>query len=251
MKPKNKFLHGLKIASACVVILSAIGFVEKKHSSRVFEEVEVRINHQNGNFFILEEDLLSLIDYNQAVGSRITAKGMTEMEQRVLSHDFVEEAEIYRDLKGKLIVEVSQSEPVARVVRPDDPDAYITTDNKILPVSDKFSARVLLVTGSFTDEIVKDPEVRSLQVENVLALTQYIYKRPFWKAQIAQLAMDSQGNIVMYPQVGKQIIEFGTPEDIESKFARLNTFYQQILPKKGWNGYQRVSVKYTDQIVCE
>lgn len=251
MIPKAKFLSWIKITSACIVVLSAIGFVEKKHNSRVFEEVEIKINNQQGNFFVLEEDLLELIEYKQALGGKITASGMTEMEQRLIGHDFVEEAEVYRDLKGKLIVEVSQSEPIARILRPDDPDAYITIDKKVLPMSDRFSARVLVVTGGFTDELVKPVDQRSSQAEKFLELTQYIYQRPFWKAQIAQLDIDDQGNITMYPQVGKQTIEFGTPEELESKFARLDTFYKQILPKKGWNDYQRVSVKYTGQIVCE
>jgi cell division protein FtsQ len=251
MTAKTKFLDWIKITSACIVVLSAIGFVEKKHSSRVFEEVEVKINNQRGNFFVLQEDLLELINYKQALGDKITASGMTEMEQRLLSHDFVEQAEVYRDLKGKLIVEVSQSEPIARILRPEDPDAYITIDKKILPVSDKFSARVLVITGDFTDDLVKPANQRSSQVEGLFELAQYIYQRPFWKAQIAQLDVDNQGNITMYPQVGMQNIEFGTPEDLESKFARLDTFYKQILPKKGWNNYQRVSVRYTGQIVCE
>jgi cell division protein FtsQ len=55
----------------------------------------------------------------------------------------------------------------------------------------------------------------------------------------------------MYPQVGKQYIEFGKAEQIEEKFSKLTIFYQKILPFKGWNTYKRVNLKYFNQIVCE
>jgi cell division protein FtsQ len=55
----------------------------------------------------------------------------------------------------------------------------------------------------------------------------------------------------MYQQVGKQVIEFGEAKDIEEKFKKINLFYEEILPAKGWNTYSRVNVKYKGQIVCE
>lgn len=251
MIQKTEFLKSTKIVLTCLVALALIGFVEKKHSAKVLEDVEIKIKQQKGNFFLAEDDLLEVINYHQAVGGKVTAEVMTDMEQLLLSHDYVELAEVYRDLRGKLIVEVTQSEPIARIVRPDNPDAYITADNKLLPVSDKFSARVLLVTGDYADKLIGADEKHANQRRQLVELTNYIYQRPFWSAQIAQLDIDKQGDIIMYPQVGKQIIEFGTADNIESKFVRLDTFYKKILPKKGWNDYQRVSVKYTDQIVCE
>jgi cell division protein FtsQ len=55
----------------------------------------------------------------------------------------------------------------------------------------------------------------------------------------------------MYQQVGKEVIDFGKPEMIESKFEKIAIFYEEILPSKGWNTYSRVCVKFKNQIVCE
>jgi len=57
--------------------------------------------------------------------------------------------------------------------------------------------------------------------------------------------------MVLYPQVTKQMVEFGKPEDIEVKFKKLRIFYTEILPKKGWNRYEKVNLKYRDQIIAE
>jgi cell division protein FtsQ len=242
----NSLLKTLKTGAVCVLLLGAIGFAEKKHSSRVFDQVDVKIHHQNGNYFVQEEDVLALIEFDQTVGNQITAESMTKMESRLLNHDFIERVQVYRNLKGKLTVEVTQSTPIARLVRPGEPDAYMSDSGEILPVSDKFSARVLLVAGDYADTIINAEGDK--ETEKLIA---FIYKDPFWRAQITQLDIDKHGDIVMYPQVGKQIIEFGAADDFERKFTKLDTFYQQILPKKGWNEYERVSVKYTNQIVCE
>lgn len=248
---KSNLWYSVKIVAACMVLLIAIGFVEKKHYTKVVNQAEVRINHQNGNFFVSEEDVLDLIEYDATIGDRLTAETMTEMENRLLDHDFINEAEVYRDLSGKLLVEISQCEPIARISRPDDADAYISSIGKILPVSSRFSARVLLITGDYTDKLVATGSGQDQETAEMMALIKYIYQDRFWRAQIAQLDIGSEGDIVMYPQVGKQLIEFGTPHQYQSKFTRLDTFYKQILPKEGWNEYQRVSVKYTDQIICE
>lgn len=255
MIPKNKLLHAAKISLAFLLVISAIGFAEKKHSNRVCEEVQIIINNQNGKFFVLEEDILELINFDSAVGHRITTDEMAEMENRLLSHDFIIDAEVFCNLKGKLIVEVSQSEPIARIVRQNNPDAYISSTGAMLPVSDKFAARVLLVTGDYADTMINaqlsSREINHGTAYDVLELIKYIHDREFWKAQITQLDINADADIVMYPQVGKQQIEFGTPDNLKSKFSRMDLFYKKILPKKGWNSYHRVSVKYTDQIICE
>ena len=55
----------------------------------------------------------------------------------------------------------------------------------------------------------------------------------------------------MFPQVGGQLIEFGKPENLESKFKKLMIFYKEILPKHGWNAYERVNLEYEGQIIAE
>ena len=251
MIPRTKILHNAKIGLAFFLVISAIGFAEKKHSKRVCEEVQIKIKNQNGNFFVLDEDILELINFDSAVGDQITTDEMAKMENRLLSQDFIIDAEVFRDLKGKLIIEVSQSEPIARIIRPNDPDAYISSTGAILPVSEKFAARVLLVTGDYADSLIKAQPSSHETTNSIFKLVKYIHDREFWRAQIVQLDIDAHGDIVMYPQVGMQQVEFGTPDNLESKFSRMDLFYKKILPKKGWNGYHRVSVKYTDQIICE
>ncbi|HCM77420.1 MAG TPA: cell division protein FtsQ, partial [Cytophagales bacterium] len=72
-----------------------------------------------------------------------------------------------------------------------------------------------------------------------------------WKAQIAQLDFNKAGKIFIYPQVTGQIVEFGLPENFETKFQKLMVFYKEILPQMGWTKYERVNVEYEGQVIAE
>lgn len=83
-----------------------------------------------------------------------------------------------------------------------------------------------------------------------MELLRFLNADPFWKAQIAQLNADKDGEIFFTTVLGNQRIEFGTAEDYQLKFNKLKIFYENVL-SKDWSRYQRISIKFQDQIVCE
>jgi len=252
MANKN-IVHTAKIVAGLVLVLSAIGFVEKKQKAKPSLDMEISINNQQGNFFISKEDIQTIISDGSAplLGENVPGHVLHEMEQRLIDHKFIETAQVYKNLKGKLVVQVEQSVPVARLLHKDKPDAYMTADGHVIPTSESYTARVTLISGAFTERMIEDGRRVTPEGQKILNLIQYAQENEFWKAQIAQLDISKSGNITIYPQVGKQYIEFGSAVDMADKFQRLELFYKQILPAKGWNQYQRVNVQYQDQIICE
>ena len=85
----------------------------------------------------------------------------------------------------------------------------------------------------------------------ILALVHYVEQDEFWRAQIAQIDIGQSGEATLYPQVGKQRIDFGPADRLSEKFNKLAIFYDQILPRRGWNHYEQISLKYQNQIVCQ
>jgi cell division protein FtsQ len=73
----------------------------------------------------------------------------------------------------------------------------------------------------------------------------------YWKKMISQITLQANGNIIMQPQIGDYVIQFGKPVDIENKFKKIDMFYKDILPMKGWDAYKTVNVSFNNQIVCE
>jgi len=244
----------VKVMSLVTIIFGSIGLVEKEYGERICSSITVDIDNQFENYFINESDIVDLITNggeNRIVGESFDNLNLKSIETTLLNTKFVRDAEVYKDLEGNLIVSINQSRPIARLISNKMSDRYISNQGKVLPLSKRYTARVLLIDGTFAN----DPKLHDLnETENgrqLMSLLNFIEKNEFWKAQIAQMSIDKKGNLNLYTQVSKQVVEFGQPVDIEEKFMKLSIFYKEILPAKGWNSYNRVSVKFKDQIVCE
>ncbi len=243
-----------KIVLPAILVIGSIGFVEKQYDQRICISINVTIDNQFENYFINEVDIIDLIsdggDY-RIVGESFEDLNLKEIETELLKTKFIRGAEVFKDLEGNLMINIDQSRPIARMMSRKMLDRYISDKGEVLPLSKRYTARVLLIDGSFAD----NPKLYDLNKtemgSQVMELLLFIENDKFWKAQISQMNIDSHGNIKMYTQVSKQVIEFGRPVEIHEKFKKLKIFYKDILPTKGWNSYERVSVKFKDQIVCE
>lgn len=236
-----------------LVLLTLITFSGVKNNSRKVQEVDITIAQEEGNFFTDEIEVLGLMTLEESdylIGSELADLSPKSLERRVEVNPFVKDAQVYRDLKGNLRVKVTQSRPVARVLIKGKEDKYIDTEGNILPVNAKHTARVPLLETEFDFSWEKNLN-ETAYGSRVFELIKYIESNEFWSAQIAQIILTKNGEVALLPQVTKQKIEFGQPEDLEIKFNKLMIFYTEILPKKGWNTYSRVNLKFEDQIICE
>jgi cell division protein FtsQ len=159
---------------------------------------------------------------------------------------------LYSDIKGNLIVNVVLRRPIARIVRSYGPSVYIAEDGAIMPVSEKFSTRTLLISGELANQIMHEENIlKSEGGSEFFYMINLIRNDEFWRAQIAQVDFSTIHKTTLYPQIGGQVIEFGKLENIDAKFSKLKVFYKEILPQKGWNTYRRVNLEYDGQIVTE
>ncbi|MEM6735508.1 MAG: hypothetical protein AAF620_05500 [Bacteroidota bacterium] len=236
-----------------VIILFLVIFSEAKNNSRVIEEVDVDVLDQEGIFFTNDLEVIDLMTEKQSdyvIGVEMEKLDPRILEHRVEMNPFVKNAEVFLDLKGSLKVKVIQSKPIARIFTNGNQDKYIDTDGRILPINARYTARVPLLETESELGWEKNMNESSFGSQ-VFALLKYLERNEFWKAQIAHILIKKDGEIELYPQVTKQKIEFGRPIDFDKKFSKLMTFYQEILPVKGWNSYERVNVKFKNQIICE
>lgn len=231
-----------------------IGFASSEHDGKICNDVIVTIDNQLNNHYIDELDVLQLVNDNGAtaiIGESYGRINIRSIEERVKNEPYIRDAQLFRDHSGNLVVNVEQRRPVARIIRSDGPDAYIADDGALLPVSDKFSSRVVLISGNGMKALSESESLTEGEDNSLFELINYINHDEFLKAQIAQIHFKNENEIILYPQMTKQFIEFGGIEDMDAKFKKLMIFYEQILPRKGWNVYKKVNLKYKDQIICE
>jgi cell division protein FtsQ len=254
MKVKLNIKREIKVGAILVVVFGLIAFTERMKGDIAVHEVTIRIDNVHENHFLDEQDILRLMQWNaeNVKGSSLEKIKFKQIENKIKKDPFIKDAEIYSDLKGNVMVNVELRRPIARIVRNDGPDGYIAEDGTIMPVSEKFQARVILISGSYVRQMLQVRNVNELEDgQKLMGMIGQIRDDEFWKVQIAQLDIDGKGKITIMPQVGDESIEFGKPDNLEIKFKKLKIFYKEILPRVGWNKYSRVNLEYEGQIIAE
>ncbi|MFD2786645.1 cell division protein FtsQ/DivIB [Hymenobacter rubripertinctus] len=247
--------NNLLFATVCLLLLVALGaFAAVRQSNRRVGGVMVSISNEFNNFFIGQREVTGLLTrqgQDRLEGAASEEVNLKDLEARLKAHSFVKEAQVYRDLAGNLHADVRQSRPIARLVHADSrQDSYLDADGRRLPLSSLFTARVVPVSRP-NGTPLSATFFQDSSGTRYLEFLRYVDEKPFWRAQVAEVFVGPNGKISFTQQVGDQRVEFGFPENISEKFAKLMVFYRQIPPVLGWDTYHRVNVEFKDQIICE
>lgn len=251
----EKTVRNLFVAFACLLGLGAVAvFAAVRQANRPVEGVVVNIADEFNNYFISERGVTALLTRSgqePVLGTRPEGAKLRELENRLRAHAFVKEAQVYRDLSGNLHADVRQNRPIARLVHADARlDTYVDAEGRRLPLSPLYTARVATVARAgglpLPATFFQDSTGR-----RYLEFLRYVDGHPFWRAQVAEVFVEPDGKLSFTQQIGDQRIEFGPPEAVADKFAKLMVFYRQIPSVLGWDTYHRVNVEYQDQIICE
>ncbi|NMM50085.1 cell division protein FtsQ/DivIB [Marinigracilibium pacificum] len=242
----------VKIIILLVVFFTLAGFAGSRYGNKVCNKIDVKLIGIEDNYFINEEDVVSALSYDGVPlsGNSFENINLKDLEGKIRKQQYIKSAEVFRGLGGNLVVEAELVKPVARLVQNMAADAYLGVDGRIIPISDRYTPRMMIITGDYVKTIITE-KVTEQPESPIMNLIELIEKDEFLKAQISQIDIDKQGNVVLYQQVGKQRIELGKPVNLKSKLKKLEIFYSEILPRKGWNYYERVNLAYDDQIICE
>ncbi|MEL6413096.1 MAG: cell division protein FtsQ [Bacteroidota bacterium] len=235
------------------MLFATIVLAEVKQAYKTCQAIDIQI-HSNGAQQFIDTKLLyqQLTTSHQppVLGQPLRTLTTKPIENTIKSDNFVHKSIVYKSWQGVLNIAIWPRKPIARILYTHQPSQYIDEEGQLLPLSDRYTARVPLIEADHLPGVQNDlhesPYGRAL-----LALLRHIAQDKFWRAQIAHLCIDAQGKIVFHTQISKQRVEFGPPQDVASKLAKLQLFYQKIVPHKGWNAYKRVNLEFANQIVCE
>ena len=249
---KARLKKALGLVTICMVLVGFIGFVEKQSQLKTYQGLEIDLKAVSGVYFVEDKEIEAIVKSafpELKAGLPISEVPLTALEDRLAGHPFIKSVQTSIGQKGILKMTINQHEPIARIARPMAADGYITTEGLIIPTSPSYTSRVLILEGAYAEQLMDQGTVDAMP--ELMPLIEFVTKDEFWGAQVSELEINKRDDIRLHQQVGKQIIEFGDALDFESKFRRIEVLYKEILPRKGWNAYERISVKFKNQIVCE
>ena len=237
------------VGLACIALLiSAVHIKENK----VCKGVEINISGVSSNFFIDKTDVYNIIKnfggdstHKKSIGSIDLGRIEKALEKDV----WVKNAELYFDNNNWLKVSVEEREPIARLFTVTGYTFYIDSSCKILPLSDKFSARLPVFTGFTSDAriLTKNDSALLCSIKN---MSIKILSDTFLMAMIDQIDINTNRSFELIPKIGKQRIIFGDATDVNSKFDKLKLFYKDVITQSGWNRYSSINLQYKNQVVA-
>jgi cell division protein FtsQ len=255
--PNNKY-NIKKIIFSIIWVLVGIGCVTllisavRNKEMKKCKAIEIEISGVDNNFFIDKNDVYNIIKKfgGDSTENKSLAAINVKLIERELEKDiWIKNAELFFDNNNVLRVLVEEREPIARIFTSTGNSFYIDSSCKVLPISDKFSARLPIFTG-FTANVKVFTKIDSSLLKGIKNISIKIIADTFLMAMIDQVDITANQSFEMVPKIGKQIIYFGDAMDIDAKFSKLKLFYKNIIAQSGWNRYSTINLKYVGQVVA-
>ena len=233
-----KYINNIKGIIVLAVVSIFFAFSSSQNNAKPISEVEVSFIGDN-NLFISKTKVDKLLiqnnDYIKCVSKDIL--DLKALENKLSSHDMIENSEVYISINGILKIDIKQRNPYARVIS--DPPFYIDNNGTKMPLSDNYSARVLLVHG-LNDES---------KIDYVFKLIKTIRDDEFLNLNVTDILINKSDISLRVRNCNFEVL-VGDLNNLETKIKNFKAFYQKAYRDKILNNYKKVNLQFNNQIVC-
>lgn len=225
------FLLGVSI----LVVMIVFGVKDIGNNYCFISDITIEMDE---NKFVTEELIVEYLKANTLYPDSIILDVISfkSIEELLLNHPSIRTSRVYSDMKGNVFINVKQRKPIVRIQNEKE-GYYLDEDGSRMPLSEEYTARMLLVTG----------EINSVTEQHLFTLTNIIFKDDFLRNQIAQISI-TDSELFILCRKGENI-EFGKIKDINKKFEKLLMYYAKGNPQG--KKYKTINLKYNNQIVCK
>ncbi|MFP4042140.1 MAG: cell division protein FtsQ/DivIB [Bacteroidales bacterium] len=260
-----KKINYIGIWGAIVIyLIVSLSFVGEKRKNTICSHINVHIIDSTADDLITSKEIKEFVyDLDMDVlGHPIKKINTQYLEQTLTDNAVIRNAEVFFTSNGNLNIEIDQRNPIIRINNQKGQSYYIDQEGFIVPSKATYTSHVLVANGHIKEnfEPAKAKRINCNSPGNgvskedniceLIEIAKFIENNNFWKAQIEQIYIDSNGEYELIPRVGAHIIKFGTPEKFQEKFRNLKAFYKKGLNNVGWNQYLYINLKYDNQIIC-
>lgn len=225
-----------------VALTAGILWARYKSRGEVCTSVEVQVINADSTSFVTSEGVLNDLAHQglEFKGKRMADINASAIEKALSKSPYLEFADMVMCQDGHLLIKVSQLLPVMRVFDGEN-SYYVNRAGKHMDASLYYHSDVPVVQGHFTK---KYPATR------LLPLIDYVEKDSLLSSLVTMYQVRDSNNIIIVPQISGHVVNMGNASDFENKFAKLKLFYREVMPKRGWNAFDTISVKWNHQIVA-
>lgn len=225
-----------------VALTVGILWAREKSLGELCTSVDVEVINADSTSFVTPQGVLTDLKGQgiKLVGKHMGDINASDIEEALKVSPYLENADIVKCQNGKVLIRVSQLVPVMRVFDGED-SYYINRAGKRMAATTYYHCDVPVVQGHFT---------RKYPATRLLPLIDYVENDSLLHSLVTMYQVRDTNNIILVPDISGHVVNIGNVDEFENKFAKLKLFYHEVFPKRGWNTYDTISVKWNHQIVA-
>lgn len=223
-------------------LLFAIILMNNRQEEAVCRHVTVLIKDSADRHFIDKRDVLAILKNADIhpVNQPLRYINTEIIERKIAQNELIDRVNVYKTPSGNINIEVMQKTPILRIFSPQG-SYYIDERGHVMPVSTRYATYLPIASGNIE---------KSFAITDLYKFALFLQKHDFWNNQIEQIYVYPNKEVELIPRVGDHRIFLGNFDDFKEKMSNLQLFYEQAIPKVGWEKYKMINLKYKNQIVC-
>jgi len=187
-----------------------MGFVLGEADKVLCNRIEVVLSDTVHNRFVTRTDIRTMLEGSemQLQGYPLAEINTRKLERILEQNPYIRNAEVNKDISGKLEVWVEQRVPLVRIMPDGKQGFYLDREGVMLPLSEQFTPLILLASGN-----IAFPENSEKLDKRLLEIHQFgihLSDHPFWNEQIVQVYVNRKGEFELIPRVGAHHILIGS-----------------------------------------
>jgi cell division protein FtsQ len=226
------------------VIIIGLGFLYSfstvRNQQKKVSEIIVEFEDGDNNFLTHAMVDKLLIQNNETVQNQAKSViNLYGLENQLVQNPYVEKVSVFLTIEGELKSIIKQRAPVARIISKNS-SYYVDKQGVKVPLSDNYSARVLLISGVENDEGIRV----------ILPLILKILEDNFLQKEVVGIEKSDADEYQFSVRSGDYKIDFGKLTEVDMKFKKLKAFYNKTFEDKTIQIYKTINLKYHNQVVC-
>lgn len=231
----------------CLVLVGyvafAFAFVHEDNAKRTCPGIDLRIVGNSLPDSVLKQGVNAQIKKygHKIIGERLEKIDLGNLEKYLSKFSNFESVECSFNPDSRLRITIAPIKAEVRVFTDNGRSFYINRYGKRIDADAEFYVDVPVLIA---------PEKFESCIPGALSVIRFLGEDNELSQLIAAFKIDGPSDLIIIPRFQGHVINFGDSTRIADKKAAIIAAYKKILPAKGWNTYDTISVKFKHQIVA-
>ena len=231
----------------CLLLLGyvafAFAFVHEENARRQCQGIDLRIIGNSLPDSVLRQGVNSqLARYGHKLkGESLGSINLQKLEDYLSQFSNFETVECSVNPDSRLRITIEPIKAEVRVFSDNGKSFYINRQGKRIKADAEFYVDVPVLIA---------PQKYDNLIPAALSVIRYVGADPELSPLIAAYKIDGPNDIIIIPRIQGHVINFGDSTRLGEKKAAILAAYRNVMPSKGWNTYDTISVKFKSQIVA-